>query len=252
MNKLLDRGYWARALQNPAVLIGLGIDLLPIYAVLAWGWDATPLVLLYWLENVVIGAMTIPRIMISGAAFGAGGVIAGLFLSGFFVVHYGLFCFVHGTFLMAMSQAWDAPGPTSGIDDPISMIGLALQSGQHIAWIVGIGLAWQLVLLGWQFIWRGEWRQTNPMVEMMAPYGRIVVVHLGIFAGAFALFALGQPMIGVLALILFRAAYGVISKGGDPFIKVDQAMSADQRAELEHLLRTGKVRPQGAAAKDEA
>ena len=43
------------------------------------------------------------------------------------------------------------------------------------------------------------------MAEMFAPYGRIVVLHFGIFAGAGALFLLGQPMVGVLALILFRA-----------------------------------------------
>jgi hypothetical protein len=36
-------------------------------------------------------------------------------------------------------------------------------------------------------------------------------LHFGIFAGAAALFLLGQPMVGVLALILFRAAYGIVS-----------------------------------------
>jgi hypothetical protein len=36
------------------------------------------------------------------------------------------------------------------------------------------------------------------MAEMFAPYSRIVVLHIGIFVGAAALFLLGQPMLGVL------------------------------------------------------
>ena len=56
---------------------------------------------------------------------------------------------------------------------------------------------------------------------MMAPYGRVIVLHVGIFAGAGALIALGQPMIGVLALILMRVAWGV-------FISVRRRERLDQ------------------------
>jgi hypothetical protein len=78
-------------------------------------------------------------------------------------------------------------------------------------------IAFQVLVFVWEFVLKGEWRTTNPMAEMFAPYGRIIVLHLAIFGGAFALFALGQPMIGVLALILFRAVYGVVTNARDAF-----------------------------------
>ena len=38
MNRLCDPGYWSRALTQPVVWLGLAVDLLPIYGVIAWGW----------------------------------------------------------------------------------------------------------------------------------------------------------------------------------------------------------------------
>src|SRR5262245_6687458 len=96
--------YWARALSHPLVLLGLIVDLLPIYGVIAWGWNAVPLVMLYWMENVIAGAMTIPRIIISGGSFGGFGFLAGIALSAFFIFHYGMFCMVHGTFLVVFAS----------------------------------------------------------------------------------------------------------------------------------------------------
>ncbi|MCF6328903.1 MAG: DUF6498-containing protein, partial [Henriciella sp.] len=45
--------------------------------------------------------------------------------------------------------------------------------------------------------------------EMMAPYSRIIVRHIGLFVGMAALIAFGEPMLGILALILLRAIWGV-------------------------------------------
>ncbi len=212
MNKILDAGYWGRALSHPLVLVGLFVDLLPIYAVLAWGWNAVPLVMLYWMENVIAGAMTIPRLVVSGARFGPFGLIGGALLSAFFVVHYGLFCLVHGTFLVVFAGYSD---PQSMNDAPVmdlfGMFAFGMNSGLHVDWMIYAIVAFQLLVFLVEFLWKGEWRRTTPDKEMMAPYGRIVVLHFGIFAGAAALFLLGQPMVGVLALILFRAVWGVRS-----------------------------------------
>jgi hypothetical protein len=212
VKKLLDPAYWARALSNPLVVIGLIVDLLPIYAVLAWGWNAVPLVMLYWMENVVAGVMTIPRILVSGARFGIGGVLGGAFLSAFFVVHYGLFCLVHGTFLVAFASY---SNQQSVEDVPFAdlegIFRYGLQSGLHVDWIIYAIAAFQVIVFLVDFIWKGEWKRSSPDKEMASPYGRIVVLHIGIFVGAGALFLLGQPMVGVLALVLFRAVLGLLS-----------------------------------------
>jgi hypothetical protein len=204
--------YWARALSHPLVLAGLVIDLLPIYGVIAWGWNAVPLVMLYWMENVVAGIMTIPRLVISGASYGGFGFLAGAGLSLFFTFHYGLFCLVHGTFLVAFASIGNPEGMgTAPFADIFGIFRFGLDSGLHVDWMIYIIAAFQVLVFLWEFIIKGEWKNTNPMAEMFAPYSRIILLHFGIFAGAAALFLLGQPMVGVLALILFRAAYGIVS-----------------------------------------
>jgi len=216
VNRLLDPGYWGRALTQPVVWLGLAIDLLPIYGVLAWGWTAVPLVLLYWMENIVAGAMTIPRIVISGSTYGPVGWLAGAGLSVFFVFHYGLFCMVHGTFLMGFAAFASGPSAmaTMPIMDFTGMFEYSLRSGLHVDWMLYAIIGFQVVVFLWDFLIKGEYKTTNPMVEMFAPYGRIVILHFGLFVGAGALFVLGQPMLGVLGLIIFRAVWGVITNAG--------------------------------------
>ena len=216
MNRLFDPGYWGRALTQPVVLLGLFVDLLPIYGVIAWGWTAVPLVLLYWMENIVAGVMTIPRLIVSGGSYGVIGIVAGLALSAFFVFHYGLFCMVHGTFLMGFAAFSQGPEAMSSIPmmDITGMFEFSLKSGLHVDWMLYAIIAFQVIVFVWEFLIKGEWKNTNPMAEMFAPYGRIIVLHFALFVGAGALFLLGEPMIGVLGLILFRAIWGVITNAG--------------------------------------
>lgn len=216
MNNLFNPMSWVRALRQPLVLIGLAVDLFPIYGVIAFGWNAIPLVMLYWMENIIAGVLTIPRIFISSATFGLGGVALGAFLCVFFVFHYGLFCAVHGSFLMvftAFGEGATFEQPPVMMDIP-AMFRFGMNSAPHVDYFVYAIIAFQVLVFLWEFIIKGEWKETTPMAEMFAPYGRIIILHFGIFAGAGALFLLGQPMVGVLALIVFRAVYGVVINSG--------------------------------------
>ena len=49
----LDRSIW--------VLIGA--NLIPLFGVLVWDWSTFEVVILYWLENVIIGAINILKMM---------------------------------------------------------------------------------------------------------------------------------------------------------------------------------------------
>lgn len=219
LNNFFNPASWGRALTKPLVLLGLAVDLFPIYGVIAFGWNAVPLVMLYWMENIIAGAFTIPRIFVSGASFGGAGFLLGAFLCVFFVFHYGLFCAVHGTFLMvfiAMGDSSLANQPPVMMDVG-AMFRFGLTSAPNVEYFVCAIIGFQALVLLWEFFVKGEWKTTNPMAEMFAPYGRIIVLHFAIFAGAGALFLLGQPVIGVVGLILFRAVYGVISNSGGAF-----------------------------------
>ena len=63
MNRFFDPDLFARAYRDPMAWLTLLVDLLPVIAVVFFGWKAVPLVALYWLENLVIGAFTVLRML---------------------------------------------------------------------------------------------------------------------------------------------------------------------------------------------
>jgi hypothetical protein len=130
--------------------------------------------------------------------------------------------------------------------DMFAMFRFGLNSGLHVDWFVYAIIAFQVIVFVNEFIIKGEWKTTNPMAEMFAPYGRIIVLHVGIFAGAGALFLFGQPMVGVLALIVFRAIFGVVTNSKHAGLGFDTAYSEamaklGNREDFAKLLRGEKV-----------
>ncbi|HHI68168.1 MAG TPA: hypothetical protein ENJ97_02455, partial [Planctomycetes bacterium] len=95
------RGWAGRGGLPPSAWSLILSNLLPLAGVLFWGWDAFSLLLLFWMENVVIGVIHVFRLAL--AEGGTGMEKAGrFFLIPFFAVHYGLFTFVHGVFVVAL------------------------------------------------------------------------------------------------------------------------------------------------------
>lgn len=201
--RFVDPAEVVRAYRDPLSWLSLGVDLLPIVAVAAFGWGATPLVALYWLENLVIGIFTIFRMLGTAAATLVNLGVA-LFTAPFFFVHYGAFCYGHGVFLNAFARDnTDFPGP-------VGLIEWAFGTAPQMVWFVGAIAAVSAVYFVVDFIGRGEYRTSNPSAEMFAPYGRIVTLHVAIILGAGLAFALDEPLFGVLLLILIRVMFGVV------------------------------------------
>ncbi|MCA8901194.1 MAG: hypothetical protein KDA53_08070 [Hyphomonas sp.] len=205
MSKLFDLGLMVRTYRDPLAWLTLFVDLLPIIAIVFFGWKAIPLVALYWLENLVIGAWTLMRML---------GTIAGnilnlpimLFLGPFFCVHYGMFCFGHGIFLQAMSGN-DQGGAFGG--GPVALVEWALGTAPHMIWFVAAIAAVNGVFYLVDFLILGGYRKTQPIAEMFSPYGRIVTLHVAIILGAGLMMAFGQPLLGVLLLLFLRVVFGM-------------------------------------------
>ena len=210
MLSFLNPDTLSRTYRDPISWVILAVDLFPIFAVLTMGWGAAPLVFLYWLENLIIGVVTLARMIATSAKDGPAGLAIKGFLGPFFIVHYGLFCFVHGVFVSVFASLSEGADGSPGFPSPVSLIDQALSSGANMTLFVVTIIALQAFLFVQDFLGRGEYRNAEVQTEMMAPYGRIIVLHIGIFAGAFAMIALGEPMIGILALILLRALWGVV------------------------------------------
>ena len=203
MRPFLDPDLVGRTYRDPLALASLAVDLLPVAAVLLFGWKATPLVALYWLENLVIGGYTVLRLIGTvGNNVTHLGLI--LFLVPFFIFHFGMFCYVHGVFIQSFS------GADQFMDSPVGLVQWALGTGIHMQWFVLAIIAVNAAFFISDYVIGGGYREAGPMVEMFAPYGRIVTLHVAILLGAGLTLALGQPMLGVLILIFLRVAFGMI------------------------------------------
>lgn len=72
------RAQTIRRLLQPSVLILVAANLVPLVGVIAWGWDAFLLLMLYWMETAVIAFWTVVRIAglppraVSGLGFDSG------------------------------------------------------------------------------------------------------------------------------------------------------------------------------------
>jgi hypothetical protein len=177
-------------------------NLLPLGGVLFLGWETAPILWLYWLENLAIGALTIPRLLLAGrppanaAAVGPGGLLAlKLFLVPFFCFHYGMFCFGHGTILAVILGGRDLAGPSA-------LLATAVGSLEGAWWAI-LGLAGSHAL---SFVVNdvssGHLARSDVSSEMMRPYGRIVVLHLAVLFGAMLALAAGSAA-PVLVLLVF-------------------------------------------------
>jgi hypothetical protein len=216
--RFLDPSEVARAYRDPLSLVSLAVDLMPVIAVFAFGWGATPLVALYWLENLVIGAFTILR-MIATALASFVSLAMTLFIVPFFFFHYGMFCFVHGIFIRAF-----APGEDDGAFEPVSLIQWALGTAPEMLWFLAAIIVVSALYYAFDFLWRGEYKASNPQQEMFSPYGRIVTLHIAILLGAGVAFSLNEPLAGVLLLIFIRVLFGM-------FQTVQRRRNRDARVE---------------------
>ncbi len=210
MTQFFDPARFARTYRDPVAIAILAVDLFPIYAVLALGWNAAALVFLYWLENLVIGAFALARMTATSAKDGIAGIAQMAFVGPFFIVHFGMFCFVHGQFLNFFARGEGGVPEEDFFLGPIDLISEALSTGDQMAIFLGAIIALQIYLFARDYIGRGQFQDTTVGKEMSAPYGRIVLLHFGLFIGMAAMIALGQPMIGILALILLRALWGMV------------------------------------------
>ena len=86
---------------TPSVAALILANLVPLAGVLWMGWEVGDVVLLYWIENLIVGVFNVLRILavrIRDPAAWLGKLV----LIPFFAVHYGGFAAVHGVLLTAM------------------------------------------------------------------------------------------------------------------------------------------------------
>jgi hypothetical protein len=179
--------------RPPNLLISLTAlvlaNLVPLAGAVWLGWSVLDIMMLFWLENVIIGAFNVLRM---GAVMVSRGEWAGLFLIPFFTLHYGIFCAAHGFFLLAVL----------GGGEP-SVSGFAMRLASWDGLLLGvIGLvASHGVSFVVNFLIGGEVRRVGLDTLMSAPYARIMILHVTIILGFIATMAFGSS-VAMLALLV--------------------------------------------------
>lgn len=184
-------------------LLALGLaNALPIAGVLLLGWKVFPLVLLYWLENVVVGGFNVGKLLLAQPQEPAYSV-GKLFLIPFFIFHFGMFTLLHGVFVFALFGAKTLPRFDSLAELPAAIRAYHLGWGV-LALVVSHGLSFY-----WNYFENGEYRRASLPILMMQPYARLVVLHLAVLFGGWIVLTLGSPLLALLVLVALKTAADV-------------------------------------------
>jgi hypothetical protein len=189
---------------TPPVLALVAANLAPIGGVVFLGWDVFPLLLLFWMENVIVGVLNVPRMLCACPADPMAWA-AKMFLVPFFCIHYGLFTFVHGVFVVALFGGTAMPAAAF----PDATAFLRIVSKFHLGYAALALLLSHVFSFAWNYIGNGEYRSASPQQLMIEPYGRVVVLHLTILAGGFLMLALDSPVAGLVLLVALKIAIDI-------------------------------------------
>jgi Family of unknown function (DUF6498) len=211
--------------SNPGVavtsIVALVVsNLVPLLGVLFGDWSLFLLLVMYWIESGIIGAVNVAkmamargqdsdtrsRITLRGMPSSAAGR---LLLIPFFIFHYGIFWVVHGVFVLTLpifmgigSTIFAQPEgvPTFALED----LGTIEPRGVLIA-TAGLAIS-HIISFFVNYVGRGEYLTVSPGAQMFSVYGRVVVLHLTILLGAAAVGVLGTPLGALVVFVLGKIA----------------------------------------------
>ena len=160
-----------------AIALSVAWNLVTLVGVLALGWPAGNVLALFWVENAVLGVVTLVKVLTAQGTSTATVTVNGRRREGsralfgvFFTFHYGLFCLVHLVF-----TGFVAVGV--GLEPTFWLLGLPVVL-LVVRYAVETATSW--------FGADGQRRTISPSRAMGQPYPRIVVLHLAVI-GSFAL-----------------------------------------------------------------
>ncbi len=200
-----------RYLRMPSVVALIAANLVPLYGVLAWGWDLFELMVLYWMETGIIGLFAITQMALTARW-------AALFLVPFFIVHFGGFMTGHMVFLVTMFGPQQVPrfseipgfvaGMVAGAGFWIAV--LALFASHFVSFVLNV---LGPMIRGW---FGRRPRAALPVQSgemdgsvMTASYGRVIVMHVTILIGALLVEVFQTKLAAFILLIALKTVVDV-------------------------------------------
>ena len=232
-------GWYRIASSTGAVVALIVANAIPLFGALFLGWNVWMILIVYWLENGIIGFYNVLKILrAEGSIDPASGwqmngkpmnVVGRGAIAGFFAIHYGIFWFVHGIFVLTLPlfagigsgfgtgfqttvPFTEDPFVDGALVGPLSSPGTDMAAGFQptavlfaaAALAISHGVSFWLNYLG-----RREYLRTSPAVQMFIPYGRLVVLHITIIIGGMAIAFTGAPTVAVVILVVLKTVMDV-------------------------------------------
>lgn len=179
-------------------------NLIPVYGVWFLGWSAVEVFIVYALETLIIGLLTVLKLLIATFARktdtwhnqGSTSQVSGLFFIVFFVLHFGIFAAVQTAIFSGVA----------GINPPgkgalYFFFHWWEYINEDIAWMLGGFIISYLARDFVPFIMKGDYKSVPMMILMFQPYGRILVQQFTVILGSmFLTFQLGKVFMLVFAV----------------------------------------------------
>lgn len=204
---------WYRVGSSYGALIALILaNLIPLAGVIFLGWSVWQILIIYWLENGIVGLYNVLKMQKAEGTDEASATVtingrrpvgdAKSSLIPFFCLHYGIFWTVHGVFVLTLplfgSMATGGESSLGTTPDPLVLV-IAV-----IALLISHGVSYWF-----NFIGGGEYKRVSAAGQMFKPYGRLVALHLTIIFGAIAISITGAAIVALAILVLLKLALDI-------------------------------------------
>lgn len=173
------------------------LNLIPLYAAYKWGWNVFELIFIYWIENIIIGVIHFIRLSLIQLSY--------IPFALFFIFNYGVFCALHGTFLLLVfGEEVIKVSDHKGYENFV----IYLIEYHHIEYAV-----MSLILL---HIY--DWLKATYHLGLgkkslhgglMTPYRRIMILQVTLIFGVFLTLALNQPLFGLITLVFLKIGFDI-------------------------------------------
>ena len=230
---MIDRGVRLARAGSPtaSMVLLVAFNLIPLAGVLLGGWNVATLLVLYWVENGIVGILNVPKMLLArgrpaspplaappfARPTGVPPTLSRYAVVPFFLVHYGLFWFVHGIFVFVLPRfaglgeglAGSVLGPGAAFGGPSALATTGSATGPDMS-AVALGAVGLAISHGASFVMnflgRREYLTVSPAAQMFAPYRRLIILHVTIVIGAFVSLMIGSPIGAIVVLVLLKMA----------------------------------------------
>lgn len=203
-----------------SAIVLVAVNLIPLVGVAFWGWSLMLILVLYWIESGIVGVVNIFKIAkaqgdaalpitVNGNRLtvrmaGMSSDFGRASLIGFFVMHYGIFWVVHGVFVFLLPLFASISSVTTDVSDPgfpFRSVDFGPLPLDALVLSAALLAASHVVSYFTNFLGRGEYLRVTPQAQMFSVYGRVVVLHITIIAGASLVGAFGTPFAALVLLV---------------------------------------------------